>query len=175
MKLALPLIIFTIAFFLPSCTFNCADNFEFGIKYNPVRRKFGSPLIKHYMSAHNCCGAWTTYEIDNVPADNGAYHSSKTIRVITNGKVTNEEDLYRKQLNDTTILQLDIETALLWENDSLEIYAKFGKIDTRKLKIEPKDVIIDDSKYPRYEKMKLDRQQIDSVLRLWNLSRFEKE
>jgi hypothetical protein len=175
MRHSLPFIaVLTVAFSF--CTFKgAADKFEFGMKYNSVRNEFGSPLIKHNMSAHNCCGKWTVYEIDKVPSDSNAYHSSKTIRAITNGKLTNEEDIYRKNLDDTTILQLNLETVWQWTSHKLDIYGNVGKIDNRTLNIKAKDFISENRKYPDYEFTQLNQSQIDSLLSTWGLSRFDKE
>lgn len=157
------------------CNFKRVDSSQFGIKYNPVRQKFGAPLIKPSMIAHNCCGAGTVYRIDKEPGDQAAYHFSKTIRTISNDKPTEEKDIYRKKLNDTTILQLNVLTWFNWAKDSAELHGSVGKIDRRTVNLKTKDFFTENSKYPSYEHMKCTQQQIDSALTAWGLSRFNKE
>ncbi|HEY4874896.1 MAG TPA: hypothetical protein VIH86_04950 [Puia sp.] len=70
------------------CSIKDKDDFEFGMKFNPLRHKFGSPLIKNNMVMHKCCGIGTIFETNKLPSDNKAYHASKTIRAITNSKLT---------------------------------------------------------------------------------------
>jgi hypothetical protein len=169
----LPRIIATLSIIFLS--FKAVDDFKFGFKYNPIRQRWGSPLIKDNMKAHNCCGAWTIYEIDKVPDNNKAYHFSKTIRGITEGRLTNEKDIFRKNLNDTTILQVNLLTRWIWANNKLEITGNLGKIDRRSLDLSAKVFVNDAAKYPSYNFKELNGPQIDSVLHSWGLSRFDKE
>lgn len=160
---------------LLSCSFQNVDDFEFGTKYNAVRKKMGSPLIKHNMIPQNCCGAWTMYQIDKALVKDKAYHSSKTIRLIVNGKLTEEEDIYRKDVDDTTILQLNILTSWRWEAGKLNMRGNTGKIDKRTIGIKASGFTSEFSKFPNYEFKDLNQLQIDSVLIQWGLSRFDPE
>jgi hypothetical protein len=174
MKYWVPFLLVLLAAF-SFCTVKNADDFEFGIKYNPTRLKFGSPLIKRNMVAQNCCGNWTVYMIDKKPLDNQAYHSSKTMRVIIDGRLAEEKDIYRKNLDDSTILQLNILTIWPKENGSLNFQGNVGKLDSRVLNLKATDFMSGYTKYPNYEFTTLNQPQIDSVLNLWGLSRSDKE
>jgi hypothetical protein len=167
------ILLLTISFC--SCTTKDADDFEFGMKFNSVRQKFGSPVIKHNMVTHNCCGNWTVYEIDKLPNDNKAYHVSKTIRAITNGKLTEEKDIYRKRIDDTTLIQLNILTHWIWSENKIEISSSIGKVDKRTLEIKAKDYLVNNNNYPAYHFLTLDKTQCDSALQTWGLSRLDKE
>ena len=127
------------------------------------------------MKVHNCCGVWTIYEIDKVPDNNKAYHFSKTIRGIKEGRLTNEKDIFRKNLNDTTILQVNLLTRWIWTDNKLEITGNLGKIDRRSLNLSAKAFVNDAAKYPSYNFKELNGTQIDSALHSWGLSRFDKE
>lgn len=161
-----------ITIVLASC--NSSDDFPFGIRYNDMRQRYGSPLIQHEMKATNCCGVWTEYIINKVP-NNKAYHYSKTIRAITENKLTEEKDIFRENLDDTTIVQLNLLTFWNWQDNEIRITGNLGKIDLRMLGIPAKDFIRTRSKYPEYAFRDLDLRQIDSVLHSWNLSRSDKE
>lgn len=145
--------------------------FEFGPIYNDTRQKFGSPLIKSDMDAKRCCGEWTVYEILGVPSNNNPYHSSKTIRTIHNGKLTGEKDIYRKSIDDTTLLQVNLLSQWKWEEQKIVFTGSMGKIDKRTLNLSAKDFLVENSKYPDYEWTDLDLAAFDSVLQSWGLSR----
>ena len=172
-KRYLPLAILVLASVSASCQHT--DDFQFGTKYNGTRQKFGSPLIKRNMKVHHCCGVWTSYEIEKVPDNGKAYHCSKTIRAITNGRLTEEKDIYRKNLDDTTILQLNLLTHWIWEDKKIEMKGNVGKIDKRALNLPAKHFIRNEAKYLDYAFKDLDQTQIDSVLVSWGLSRFDNE
>jgi hypothetical protein len=169
----LPWVIAVLSIIFFSC--KAGDDFQFGVKYNSIRQRWGSPLIKHNMKANKCCGLWTEYKIGEVPDDDKAYHFSKTIRAITNNRLTNEKDIFRENLDDTTILQLNLLTLWIWADNKLNITGNFGKIDRRTLDLRAKDFITDNAKYPSYDFKELDEPQIDSLLHSWGLSRFDKE
>lgn len=164
-----PAILVTMLF---SCSFNLLkeDNFEFGIKYNAERLRIGSPLINQNMHAQHCCGVWTVYEIDSIPEGNKAYHYSKTIRGIINGKLSEEKDIYRKGVNDTTILQLNILTLWPAEGSKSGFEVNIGKVDVRSLNLKAADYVKENSKYPGYNFTSLNLDQLDSVLNSWKLS-----
>jgi hypothetical protein len=152
---------------------NRSDDFLFGIKYNPTRHKFGSPLIQHNMKASYCCGIGTIYQIDKVPDNFQAYHFSKSIYAITNNKLTEEKDIFRKNVDDSTIIQLNLLTLWPWEDRKFSIEANLGKIDRRTLKLRASEFLSKRIKYPDYPFKELDQAQIDSVLKSWGLSRFD--
>ena len=149
------------------------DEFVFGPSYNNVRQKFGSPLIKKNMTTQNCCGTQTVYQISEIPMDGKAYHASKTIRSFTNGNVTEEKDIYRKNIDDTTVVQINILADWKWEENKISFSGKMGKIDKRTLNIKAKDYLTDRSKFPDYPWTSLTLTVIDSSLKVWGLSRYD--
>jgi hypothetical protein len=169
----LPRVIAVLLVIFSAC--NRSDDFLFGVKYNSTRQRFGSPLIQHNMKASYCCGIGTIYQINKVPDDSKAYHFSKSITAITNNKLTEEKDIFRKNVDDSTILQLNLLTLWPWESRKFLIEANLGKIDRRTLKLRASEFLGNYSKYPNYRFKELDQGQIDSVLNSWGLSRFDKE
>ncbi len=169
----LPRLIVVLMIIFSACT--PSDGFLFGIKYNATRQKFGSPLIQHNMKASNCCGVGTIYQIDKVPDNSKAYHFSKSIYAITNNKLTEEKDIFRKNVDDSTILQLNLLTLWPWEDRKFLIKANLGKIDRRTLKLRASEFLRNKTKYPDYPFKELDQAQIDSILNSWGLSRSDKE
>lgn len=155
--------------------FSRSDDFIFGIQYNPTRLRFGSPLIQHNMKASYCCGAGTVYQIDKEPVNAKAYHFSKTISAITNGTLTEEKDIFRKNVDDSTILQLNLLTLWPWSDRQFLIKGNFGKFDRRASKLRAAEFLGKHRKYPDYPYKDLDLAQIDSILHSWGLSRFDKE
>ena len=169
------LIIASIITIFNSCRSKDTSDYKFGVKFNSIRKEKGSPLVKHNMVAKYCCDEEAVFEIDKIPADTNAYHSSKTIRLIINGHLAEEKDIYRKILDDTTLLQLNILTRWSLTEGDLTFKSNLGKIDRRILGTKAKDFINNNSNYPDYKFADLSMLQIDSVLAHWNLSRFDAE
>lgn len=154
------------------CSCSGRDDYEFGSKYNPVRQKFGSPSIKKNMVVKSRF-IMTLYEIDAVPTGNKAYHASKTVRAVTDGKISEEKDIYRESIDDTTLVQVNILSRWIWEENRVSFRGSIGKIDKRSLDLKAGESIRELSKYPDYQHMDLNLVQIDSALKEWGLSRFD--
>jgi hypothetical protein len=169
MKILLLVATLTITF--SYCRNPKKDNFEFGPSYNTVRQKFGSPLIKNNMTTENCCGTQTLYKTSEIPTNDNAYHASKTIRAFSNGKVTEEKDIYRKNIDDTTLIQVNILSHWIWEENQIYFSGSIRKIDKRALNLSPKDFLAEHSKFPDYPWTKLSLNEIDSSLKVWGLTR----
>jgi hypothetical protein len=165
------LLIATLTITFSYCSNLKKDDFEFGPSYNTVRQKFGSPRIKNNMTTQNCCGTQTVYEISEIPMNDKAYHASKTIRAFSNGKVTEEKDIYRKSIDDTTLVQVDILSDWIWEENKISFTGKIGKIDKRTLNLNAKEFLTKHSSFPEYSWTKLKLNEIDSSLKVWGLSR----
>jgi hypothetical protein len=160
---------------ISSCELKDAKDYKFGVNYNAQRKIKGSPLVKQNMHSKYCCNEETVFEISKVPNDTSAYHLSKSIRSIINGRLTEEKDIYRKNLNDTTLIQLNILTNWALAKGKLTFKSNLGKIDRRTLNMKASEFIQKDSKYPEYKWVDLNLLQIDSVLASWHLSRFDTE
>jgi len=68
-----------------------ADDFKFGVQYNPVRLKLGVPLISKNMVRQDEYGSWAVYNIDKEPLGK-AYHYSKAVCAYDDDKVYQEKD-----------------------------------------------------------------------------------
>lgn len=129
------------------------EDFEFGMRYNKLRREFGSPTIKQDMVPINCCDAMTVYQVDPNKKRERSFHSSKTIRAIINGKVSNEEDIFYNTINDT-VYQLNVETVYNWKERKLKMIGNVGPVSQTSQWIDLKN-----------------EKGVDSVLCSWGLSR----
>jgi hypothetical protein len=172
------LLFITIILNLYSCAQQVDSNFKFGRKYNSIRHKFGAPLIKNNMEAHDCCGNWTTYMVKEQPTDKNPYHYCKAISTIINDTVIEENDVYRRNIDDTTMMQLDIHILYDWKTKSLILIAPgVGKVEKRQIGLKAEDYL--KPNLPQFKESQwqtLDNlTQVDSVLTSWGLSRFDKE
>jgi hypothetical protein len=147
------------------------DEFKFGFQYNSVRLKFGAPLISKNMVRQEAYGSWTVYNIREEPLEK-PYHYSKAISAYDNDKVYNEIDVYRKNLDDTTIMQLDINILYDWDNQTIVAQGNLGKLDKRSFNVKTDDYLKPNSpSFPKYEWKVLDLTEIDNLLKSWQLSR----
>jgi len=148
-----------------------ADDFKFGVQYNPVRQKLGVPLITKNMVRQDEYGTWAVYNITNEPLDK-PYHFSKAVCAYDDDKVYQEKDTYRKNLDDTTIMQLDIDFLYDWEKPTIHAQGSLGKLDKRSFNVKAEDYLKPNPPaFPRYEWKVLDLNEIDSLLKSWQLSR----
>lgn len=135
-----------------ACTHPNASEFKFGIKFNLVRQKFGVPLLKQNMNAYECCKEPTIYRIDEITNDSRAYHSSKTIESFSDSTVFEEADIFRKNINDTTVFNLKMTSLYDWKNMKVSFEATVGKIDKRELKLKATDYFTEKkNEFPNYE------------------------
>lgn len=137
-----------------SCENDTDKNFEFGTKYNRVRRDWGVPTIKKNMTPLNCCHEWTVYQINPDSISSNAFHNSKTIRLITGHKVTNEEDIYINKIHGITY-QLNLLTVYNGKENKVKIKGSVGILSSNNRQTLNKTY------------------QVDSVLKNWGLSRFD--
>jgi len=148
-----------------------ADDFKFGVQYNPVRLKLGVPLISKNMVRQDEYGSWAVYNIDKEPLGK-AYHYSKAVCAYDDDKVYQEKDTYRKNLDDTTIMQLDIDFLYDWNKQTISAQGSLGKLDKRSFTVKAEDYLKPNPpKFPRYEWKVLDLGEIDNLLKSWQLSR----
>lgn len=147
------------------------DDFKYGIKYNPIRLEFGVPLIQKNMVRQDDYGTWAVYNINIEPTDR-PYHYSKAICAYDDDRVYNEKDVYRKNLDDTTIIQLDINILYDWDKKTIIAQGNLGKLDKRSFTVKAEDYLKPDPpRFPRYEWKVLDLSEIDKLLNSWQLSR----
>ena len=142
--------------------------------------------------------AWLLYKIPDEPSE-GSYHYSKAVCLIFDDKVIQEKDIYRRQLDDTTLMQMEIDVIYDLSSDSINAKANFGKIDKRTFVTNLDNVnqteqnendlqsFIENSvkratenylkqkQCPRYKWEVLSLDQIDIVLNSWTLSRFDNQ
>jgi hypothetical protein len=173
------------------------DGNKFGLEYNAVRQKFGAPLVKPNMQLDTTYGSWFLYAIPVEPRTS-AYHYSKAVCLVIDDKVIQEKDIYRKYLDDTTLLQMEIDIVYDWNSESMRANANFRKIDKRTFAPNSKNAnvtqdaetnlqsLIENSvkqatdnylkqqSYPKYKLEVINLDQIDSLLNSWQLSRFDK-
>lgn len=146
-------------------------NFKFGRNYNWFRKKMGSPLIKKNMVTTNCCGNWTIYKFLPAEGKTKAYHSTKTIRLIENGWLYEEKDIYRKNLNDTTLIQLNILSKYIQKDSTCTFKSNFGMIDKRNFEDSAEQQTPHGSSYTEYTWKNVEIAEADSLLKSWGLSR----
>jgi hypothetical protein len=147
------------------------DDFKFGYQYNSVRLKFGVPLISKNMLRQDEYGSWVVYNLDKEPLDK-PYHYSKAICAYDDDKVYNEIDVYRKSLDDTTIIQLDINILYDWDKQTIVAQGNYGKLDKRSFTVKAEDYLKPNPpSFPRYEWKVFDLAEIDKLLKSWQLSR----
>jgi len=150
------------------------DDFKFGFQYNSVRLKFGAPLInKDMVRQEDEYVSWVVYNINEEPLDK-PYHYSKAVCAYDDEKVYNEKDVYRKNLDDTTIMQLDINILYDWDKQMIIAQGNLGKLDKRSFTVKAEDYLKPNPpKFPRYEWKVLDLAGIDNLLNSWQLSRHD--
>lgn len=147
------------------------DDFKFGVQYNSIRLKFGVPVIDKNMVRQDEYGSWVVYNINKELLDK-AYHYSKAICAYDDEKVYNEIDVYRKNLDDTTIIQLDINILYNWDKQTIETQGNFGKLDKRSFTVKAEDYLKPNpSRFPKYKWQVRDLGEIDKLLQSWQLSR----
>ena len=157
-------------------TNNSEDDFKFGIKYNPIRLKFGIPCINKDMNRQDGYGSFVVYSI-NIEPSNKPYHFSKAIVAFDNDKIYQEKDTYRQNIDDSTIKQLDMDIFYDWTNNAIIVQGSVGKLDKRKFGIKSEDYLKSTPplRLPSYKWEVLDLSQIDELLKIWQLSRFGSE
>jgi hypothetical protein len=156
-----------------SLLFSCnrKDNCEFGIKYNAVRKDFRAILIDSSMVAESCSEKWTRYVWPEIPSDTIPFHASKTVWQTQDNKVIQEQDIYRKFINDTALQELQVYTVYDWSSIKLTFSGHIGITDKRSVYLKIKNKIHEQLKYPDYPAVSLKEDQIDSVLNKWGMSR----
>ncbi len=117
---------------------------------------------------------YPVYEIEKIPAGNFAYHYSKSVFGKLNHKITSEKDIYRKPIDDTTLIQLNLSSEYDWTAFKGVITGDLFLVDKRSLKQSATGLLKNGSKYPEYERTELNFTQNDSILKNWKLSRFDK-
>lgn len=118
-------------------------------------------------------GSWVVYNIQSEPLDK-PYHYSKAVSAYDNEKVYNETDVYRKNVDDTTIMQLDINIIYDWDNRTIIVQGNLGKLDKRSFTVKAEDYLKPNPpKFPKYEWRTLDLPEIDNLLHAWQLSRHD--
>jgi len=117
----------------------------YGVKANDLRKKLFIPIIDEYMSlqkqGHSVDGGrWVSKkEFPENLAE--VLHVWKTVSS-TNGNLYEEIDAFRKKRDDSSILQLNIDSKIL--NDSTATrygrFFRFGKVEESTIKLDDKGI-----------------------------------
>ncbi|WP_157491700.1 hypothetical protein [Flammeovirga sp. SJP92] len=144
---------------------------------NKLREKLGVPTIKENMVMMD----EMTWSINNRNSKDGSFHAKKIIMYDRNCNSCSweESDMFRKKINDSTYVQLNLHSVL--NNDKVDFNRTkplLFKVDIRALKVSVKGEIdnmlfgSDTSKRSiDYPSKIITMEQADSVLLSWNLKR----
>lgn len=143
-------------------------NSELGISFNSERLKYGAPIIHSYLcfqSTSEKMESWgLAYELEDTMK--GGYHAGKGI-FHSKGALLDEKDIYRKRIDDSTLIMLGILTYV-----SKDFKVEFPSIWYDTLNASSvglsKPVITERKFNARWD---LSIEQADSILHSWGTSR----
>lgn len=144
---------------------------KFGKQYNIVRVKYGSPILHDYLELEST-GRFELWEIPEEIHDTirTGFHAGKGFYIIGDS-VLQEDDIFRKRIDDSTFAFLAIITyGNLAKSEFTDIY--YDSVDARQLKLSASEYG-ERTKYRQYTKTEITIDQADSILSSWGLSRFK--
>jgi len=162
-------IILVIFFGLLSCE---SKDTIFGKQYNPIRTKYGSPILHDYMKLQS---SDDEFELWRAPIEihdtiKTGFHAGKGFYIFPDS-VLQEDDIFRKRIDDSTYAFVAILTyGNLKKNEFRSIY--YDSVDVRELKLQA-------SEYMNYKgtrqftTRKLTIDEADSILAVWGTSRLK--
>lgn len=171
--IAIVIISLTIWFIFKKFNFHPIDT-KFGKQYNKVRLEYGSPIIHDYLVLEY---TEESYECWGIPKEihdtiRMGFHEGKCF-YINPDSILQEDDIFRKRINDTTFAFIGILTfGNSKEHEFSSIY--YDTVDARYLKLSGFEYLERGKDYPHYNnKRKLTIEEADSILNSWGTSRIK--
>jgi len=147
---------------------------KFGKQYNGIRLKYGSPILHDYLELER---ADEDFELWRIPSEihdtiRMGFHAGKGF-YIHNDSVLQEDDIFRKRINDSTFAFIAILTyGNLEKNEFTSIY--YDSVDERQLKLKASEYLyLDRREYRHYKHKELTIDEADSILTVWGTNRLK--
>jgi hypothetical protein len=158
---------------LSSCNPFAERDTQFGKRYNAVRLQYGSPVIHDYMVLGTHDNRFESWEIPGQIPDTitTGFHEGKGIH-IHKDSVLQEDDIFRKRIDDTTFAYIGI---LTYGNPGKHEFSSIylDSVDVRKVNSNVDDNLYPYTSYRTFTTTQLTIQQADSILNTWGTSRFK--